>query len=89
MKFQYFNLIAKFSVFVYVLRYIIGYFEVSHVCDVIVTSNVECLYLFWYVWKEETHSYTMVLKKMYVKSTFQVQIVVFTPLVNGVSKMAW
>ena len=25
---------------------------------------------------------------MYEKSTFQVQIVVFTPLVNGVSKMA-
>ena len=27
--------------------------------DVIVTSYFGCLHLFWYVWKEETHSYTM------------------------------
>ena len=27
--------------------------------NVIVTSYVGCLYLLWYVWKEETHSYTM------------------------------
>ena len=31
-----------------------------HVYDAIVTSYVGGLYLFWYVWKEGTHSYTMV-----------------------------
>ena len=33
------------------------FFDVGHVCDAIVTSNVRCLNLFWYVWKYETHSY--------------------------------
>ena len=32
----------------------------GHVYDITVTSYVGCLYLFWYEWKEETHSYTMV-----------------------------
>ena len=31
--------------------------------DVIVTSCMGCLYLFWYVWKKETHSYTIVSNK--------------------------
>ena len=33
--------------------------EVDHVCDYIMMSYIGCLYLFWYLWKEETHSYTM------------------------------
>ena len=50
--------LAKFSILAYVLLKI-PCFEVrpclwQH-CD-----DVGCLYLFWYVWKEETHSYTMV-----------------------------
>ena len=28
--------------------------------DIIGTSYIGCLYLFWYAWKEESHSYTMV-----------------------------
>ena len=34
--------------------------EVDHVCGVIMMSYVGCLYLFWYVWKEEIQSYTEV-----------------------------
>ena len=34
--------------------------ELGHDYDVIVTSYLGFWYLFWYVWKEETPSYTMV-----------------------------
>ena len=40
--------LAKFSILTYVLQEI-GYFGLGHVYDIIVTSYVECLYLFWYV----------------------------------------
>ena len=29
--------------------------------DAIVISYIGCFYLFWYVWKEESHSNTMVV----------------------------
>ena len=38
----------------------IGYFELSHGHDITVTSHLGHWYLFQYVWKEETPSYTMV-----------------------------
>ena len=38
----------------------IGYFELGHDSDTTVTSYLGCWYLFWYVWKKETPSYTMV-----------------------------
>ena len=49
--------------------------------DVIVTSYVGCLNLFWFLWKEETHSYTMVPKQpVSVGSLFKVMGVVTVPL---------
>ena len=36
-----------------------GYFGVRPCLRLIVTSYVGCLYLFWYVWKVKTHSYTV------------------------------
>ena len=35
----------------------------SLIKNIIVTSYVGCLYLFWPVWKEKTHGYTMVQRK--------------------------
>ena len=53
--------LAKFSILAYISSaYKIGYFELGHDYDVTVTSYLGCWYLFWYVWKEETPSYTMV-----------------------------
>ena len=54
--------LAKFSIFS-IFAYIslkIGYFELGDDYDVTVTSYLGRWYLFWYVWKEETPSYTMV-----------------------------
>ena len=51
--------LAKFSILAYISLKI-GYFELGHDYDVTVTSCLRCWYLFWYVWKEETPSYTMV-----------------------------
>ena len=51
--------IAKFSIWAYISLKI-GYFELGHNYDITVTSYLEYWYLFWYVWKEETPSYTMV-----------------------------
>ena len=51
--------LAKFSILAYISLKI-GYFELGHDYDVTVTSYLGCWYLFWYVWKEETPSYTMV-----------------------------
>ena len=38
----------------------ICYFELGDDYDITVTSYLGCWYLFWYVWKEETPSCTMV-----------------------------
>ena len=43
--------------------YIFNMFKILRSClhyDVRVTSNVDGWYLFWYQWKEETYSYTVV-----------------------------
>ena len=51
--------IAKFLILAHIsLKF--GYFELGHDYDVTVMSYLECWFLFWYVWKEETPSYTMV-----------------------------
>ena len=84
-------MVLKLTVYVYV-RNVISFFykPKTLVYDVIVTPYVECLYLFWYVRKEETHSYTMVLIWRSWGFTFQVQReVVSAPLVNRVTKKAW
>ena len=39
--------------------------------DVIVTSYEDGWYLFWYQWKEETHSYTLVASMRY--RTFHIE----------------
>ena len=50
--------LAKISILVHVLlKSAILMF--GRVYDVILTWYVECLYLFWYVWKDGTHSYTV------------------------------
>ena len=60
MKFRFLELfLAKFLILAYISLKI-GYFELGHDYDVTVTSYLGCWYLFWYVWKEETPSYTMV-----------------------------
>ena len=48
--------LAKISTLAYISLKI-GHFELGHDYDVTVTS---CWYLFWYVWKERSPSYTMV-----------------------------
>ena len=56
---------AKKSIFM-VFAYISEILEISVPAmhyDVTVTSYMGCLYFFWYVWKEETHTYTMVPNK--------------------------
>ena len=58
--------------------------------DVTVTSYLRCWYLFWYVWKKETPSYTMVPITCIWGFHFQVHRgVVTTPLVNCVTKNGW
>ena len=49
--------IANFSNFDYISLKI-GCFELGHDNDVTVTSYLGCWYLFWYLWKEETPSYS-------------------------------
>ena len=39
----------------------ISYFELRHEYNVTVVLHLECKYLFFYVWKEETPTYAMVL----------------------------
>ena len=51
--------LAKFSIFAYISLKI-GYFELSDDYDVTVMSYLLCWYVFWYVWKGEIPSYTMV-----------------------------
>ena len=58
-KNRYLEFLAKFSSLAYIsLKN--GYFELGHDYDVTVTSYLECWYLFLYLWKEDTPSYTMV-----------------------------
>ena len=45
--------------------------RLGHVYDVIVTQYVRCLHSLWYVWKEETHSYTMVPLRCFGGSVFK------------------
>ena len=77
--------LAKFSILVY-FSLKIGYFELGHDYEVTVTSYFRCWYLFWYVWKETTPSYTMVPITCIWGFHFQVQGVVTTLLVNCVTK---
>ena len=50
--------LAKFSILAYISLKI-GYVVLGHDYGVTVTSYLWCWYLFWYVWKKETPSYTM------------------------------
>ena len=51
--------LGKFLILAYISLEI-GYFELGHGYDIPVTSHLGHWYLFQYVWKEETPSYTMV-----------------------------
>ena len=58
-----------------------GYFELGDNYDVTVTSYLWCWYLFWYVWKEEAPSYTMVPTRCFCGVLFSSsQGVVTSPL---------
>ena len=58
-KFRYLELfLTKNSVLAYISLKIAKLGKIRNY-DVIVTSYTGYLYFLWYVWKEETHSYTM------------------------------
>ena len=78
--------VVKFSILAYM--YIsLKNFEPGHTYDVTVMSYLGCWYLFWYAWKEETPSYTMVLITCTLGASFlSSQGVVTTPLGRHVTK---
>ena len=65
----------------------------DHVHDIIVTSYVKCLCLFWYVWKEETHGYTMIQKKKkkkpYGGSVFKLRCILLVSYESVFIKGQW
>ena len=54
--------LAKILILAYISLKIIKLGKIG-IYDVIVSLYTGYLYFFWYVWKEETHSYTMVPNK--------------------------
>ena len=71
--------LVKFSIFAY-MSLKISYFELGDDYDVTATSYLGCWYLFWYVWKKETPSYTLVPIRCIWGFNFQVHRgVVTTP----------
>ena len=80
--------LAKFSILAYISLKI-GNFELGHDYDNTMTSYLRRWYLFWYLWKKKTSSYTIAPITCIWGLHLQVHRGGNHPLVNCVTEKVW